>query len=382
MDGWWSDLRYAFRFLARNRGTTIVAVLALTLGIGAATAIYGVAYDVLLRPLPYPDSERIVAVFQVRPDGHRMRQMSEPNFEDLEAQNRSLAALAVYGSGVVSVVGGSEPVRAHVTAVSPAFFRALGVRPERGRAFPEETSETAEPAAVVSHAFWRRSLGSEADLSRLSLRFSGRVHPVIGVLPPDGCIPGRHRRLRPQGPRAAQPAPHGPQLAGDRTPPRRRLARGGARGPRHDRATPAAAVRRRHADGRRGGPAAARGAQRPRPGHAPGAARQRRLPAAGRLRQRRQPAAGAVRGAPPRARDAHGARRGTAAPRAPARDGGARALRRRRGPGPPARARDRARRGSHRPGEAAAGGRGGRERARARLRVRPHGTSPRWRWAS
>ena len=189
MDAWWSDLRFACRFLARNRGTTLVAVLALALGIGAATAIYGVAYDVLLRPLPYPDSERIVAVFQVRPDGHRMRQMSEPNFEDLEAQNRSLAALAVYGARVVSVVGGSEPVRAHVIAVSPAFFRALGVRPERGRAFPEETSVSADAAAVVSHGFWRRSLASETDLSRLSLRFSGRVHPVIGVLPPGAAFP-------------------------------------------------------------------------------------------------------------------------------------------------------------------------------------------------
>ncbi len=189
MDAWFSDLRFAFRFLARNRGTTLVAVLALALGIGAATAIYGVAYDVLLRPLPYPDSERIVAVFQIAPDGRRMSQMSEPNFEDLDAQNRSLAAFAVYGSGVMSVAGGNEPVRAQVTSVSPQFFRALGVRPERGRAFPEETSETAEPAAVVSHAFWRRALGSETDLTRLSLRFSGRLHPVIGVLPPGAAFP-------------------------------------------------------------------------------------------------------------------------------------------------------------------------------------------------
>ena len=188
MGAWWSDLRFAVRFLARNRGTTLVAVLALALGIGAATAIYGVAYDVLLRPLPYPDSERIVAVFQVAPDGRRMRQMSEPNFEDLQAQNSSLAAFAIYGGDVVSVAGGSEPVRARVMAVSPEFFRALGVRPERGRVF-REASETAEPTAVVSHVFWRRFLGSEADLSRLSLRFSGRVHPVIGVLPPRAAFP-------------------------------------------------------------------------------------------------------------------------------------------------------------------------------------------------
>ena len=102
MENWLSDLRFALRFLRRNRGTTLIAVLALALGIGATTAIFSVVYDVLLRPLPFPDSERIVAVFQVDPRGRRMGQISEPNFEDLEAQNRSLEALAIYSSGVHS----------------------------------------------------------------------------------------------------------------------------------------------------------------------------------------------------------------------------------------------------------------------------------------
>src|SRR5262245_48841279 len=94
------DLRFAVRFLARNRSTTTLAVLALALGIGAATAIFSVVYDVLFRALPFPESERIVAVFQVDPRGHRMSQMSEPNFEDLAAQNTTLESLAVYGSSV------------------------------------------------------------------------------------------------------------------------------------------------------------------------------------------------------------------------------------------------------------------------------------------
>jgi len=162
VENWLSDLRFALRFLRRNRGTTLIAVLAL--GIGSTTAIFSVVYDVLLRPLPFPDSERIVAVFQVDPRGQRMGQISEPNFEDLEAQNKSLEALAVYASGVHSVAGAAEPVRATVAVVSGSFFRALGIQPERGRSFAEGDGAGVEPTALVSHTFWLRALGAESDL--------------------------------------------------------------------------------------------------------------------------------------------------------------------------------------------------------------------------
>ncbi|HEY6549455.1 MAG TPA: ABC transporter permease, partial [Vicinamibacteria bacterium] len=116
-----------------------------------------------------------------------MGQISEPNFEDLEAQNRSLQALAIYSSWIQSVVGGAEPVRATVAVVSGSFFHALGIQPERGRSFAEQGGP--EPTALVSHGFWQRSLGGETDLSRLQLRFDGRVHEVIGVLPAGGQYP-------------------------------------------------------------------------------------------------------------------------------------------------------------------------------------------------
>jgi putative ABC transport system permease protein len=188
MDAWLRDLRFALRFLGRNRGTTVVAVAALALGIGATTAIFSIVHAVLFRPLPYPDSERIVGVYQVDPRGHRMAQMSEPNFEDLEAQNRTLDALALYACGTESVAGGTEPVRATVAAVTGSFFRVLGVQPERGRLLPEGPG-AAEPTVVVSHAFWRNALGAQADLSRLRLRSAGRVYQVIGVLPPGAQFP-------------------------------------------------------------------------------------------------------------------------------------------------------------------------------------------------
>jgi putative ABC transport system permease protein len=190
MESWGQDLRFALRYLARNRGTTVLAALALTLGIGATTAIFSVVYDVLLRPLAFPDSERVVAVFQVDAKGRRMRQMSEPNFDDLAAQNQTLEGLAAYSSSVQSITGGSTPVSATVAVVSGAFFDVLRVSPEAGRLFSEAEREAgAEPTALVSHGFWRSSLGGTSDLSGVRLRFGGRVHSVVGVLPGGPVFP-------------------------------------------------------------------------------------------------------------------------------------------------------------------------------------------------
>jgi putative ABC transport system permease protein len=184
------DLKFAARFLARNRATSLLAVLALALGIGAATAIFSVAYDVLFRPLPFPESERVVAVFQVDPRGHRMGQMSEPNFEDLAAQNTTLERLAVYSSSVQSITGGPAPVAATVAVVSEAFFDVLRLRPARGHVFTSaEAAAGASPTAVVTRAFWRGALAEEPDLATLRLRFGGDAYSVVGVLPPGVVFP-------------------------------------------------------------------------------------------------------------------------------------------------------------------------------------------------
>jgi putative ABC transport system permease protein len=194
------DVRFAVRFLARNRATSALAVLALALGIGAATAIFSVVYDVLFRALPFPESERVVAVFQVDPRGHRMAQMSEPNFEDLAAQNTTLEGLAVYASSVQSITGGPAPVAATVAVVSEAFFDVLRQPPERGRTFSRaEAAAGTPPTAVVTHAFWRGALGEEPDLEKLRLRFAGDVYSVIGVLPEGVVFPTGAEAFSPKG---------------------------------------------------------------------------------------------------------------------------------------------------------------------------------------
>jgi putative ABC transport system permease protein len=190
MDALRHDLRFAIRSFLRNAGFSAVTALTLALGIGATTAIFSVVYAVLLRPLPYANADRIVRIWQVDKYGNRM-DVSDPNFADWQAQNRTFAMLAqVQGPGPVSVSGDVEPVRVPAAVVSRDFFRILEVRPAAGRLFaPEEQQQGAAPTVLVSHRFWQQHLGGIPDFAGKTLVFNGRVHRVIGVLPPHVDLP-------------------------------------------------------------------------------------------------------------------------------------------------------------------------------------------------
>ncbi|MDQ2890168.1 MAG: ABC transporter permease [Gemmatimonadota bacterium] len=183
MSGVARDLRYALRALSRSPGFAVTAIVILGLGIGATTAIFTVVNGVLLRPLPYPESGRIVSLREVSAKGHPMA-VAGPNFRDIREQSRSYRALAeVSAAAPVTVLGASEPERSTQAVVSKDFFRVMGVQPARGRPFlPEEEVQGAAPAVVVSHAFWQRAFGG-ASIAGKSLTFGGRVHSVVGVMP-------------------------------------------------------------------------------------------------------------------------------------------------------------------------------------------------------
>lgn len=184
------DLRYALRQLRKAPGFTAVAVLTLGLGIGATTTLFSVAHGVLFQPLPYPEPDRIVRVFEVGEDGTRPNQMSDPNFADLSRQNRSFEALAQFQTMVVSVFGGGEPARVTVAQASRGFFDVLGVQPRLGRTFhPEEQREGAARVALVSHRYWQRYLEGDPDLSGRTLRLGDDLYSVIGVMPPGFDFP-------------------------------------------------------------------------------------------------------------------------------------------------------------------------------------------------
>ncbi len=191
MESFLRDLRYVTRALLRTPGFFAVTVITLGLGIGATTAIFTVINGVLLRPLPYPDPDRIVQVWEINGSGNPM-QVADPNFEDFKAQSQSFASLAEFqGGGIVSVSGGSEPVRVRTATVSADFFPALGVHPVRGRLFlPSEQQVGAPGTVVVSDAFWRRYLGANpAAVGTAALTADNQTFTVIGVMPPSVDFP-------------------------------------------------------------------------------------------------------------------------------------------------------------------------------------------------
>ena len=154
------DLRYALRQLHKRLAFTAVAVLMLALGIGASTAIFSVVYGVLLRPLPYNESHRIMAVFEVNTHGTWSR-LADPNFDDFRDQSRSFQAIAKYSANVASVSGGTQPTRSMVASVTPDFLKVFRVQPSIGRDFiATDAKKGAAPVALVSFAYWKQYLGS------------------------------------------------------------------------------------------------------------------------------------------------------------------------------------------------------------------------------
>jgi putative ABC transport system permease protein len=178
-----SDCRYGRRQLRKNPGATTVMVFTLALAIGATTAIFSVVYGVLLRPLPYRDANRIMAVFEVTSEGRPSR-VADPNFHDFRDQNRTFQAIAKYGDDVASIAGVSQATRTTVASVSPDFLKVFGIQPILGRDFRvSDAKKGAGPSVLVSYGYWRQYLGSPLDLSRSHLKINGAVFSVIGVLP-------------------------------------------------------------------------------------------------------------------------------------------------------------------------------------------------------
>jgi len=178
-----TDCRYGFRQLRKNLGATVVMVFTLALGIGATSAIFSVVYGVLLRPLPYREPNRIMAIFEVNSKG-AWSHLADPNFDDFRDENRSFQAIAKYNSYVVSVSGAAEASRTRVASVTTNFLKVFDVQPMIGRDFiADDNKKNAAPVVLVSYGYWKQNLGSSRDLSGSRLKIDGAVYSVIGVVP-------------------------------------------------------------------------------------------------------------------------------------------------------------------------------------------------------
>jgi predicted permease len=185
MDEFLDDLRSAWRDARRRPVTALLVVLTLALGIGANSAIFSVAYHVLLAPLPYAGGDRLVRIEQNEPAAKlRNTAWSVPTFMDYRAQASSFEELSEYHRMSFTLLGHGDPYLVQTGVVSWHYFGMLGVKPILGRAFVEaDEREGAEPAILLSHDFWVEKFGSDPAIVGKVLEMNNAAHKVIGVLP-------------------------------------------------------------------------------------------------------------------------------------------------------------------------------------------------------
>jgi len=181
MDTLLHDLRFGSRLLIKKPAFTTIAVITLALGIGANTAIFSVVNSVLLRPLPYPNPERLVTM--------RSNQ-SVPDLEDIRSRCESFE---YFGGSVMQpqdYIGGAEPLQVQASLINADLFKALGAKPAIGRLISDDDDRFgAEPVVVLAHGFWQQTFGGDASIIGKPIQLSGKPYTVVGVMPADFIMP-------------------------------------------------------------------------------------------------------------------------------------------------------------------------------------------------
>jgi putative ABC transport system permease protein len=205
METLWQDIRQGLRILTRHPTFTIVAILTLALGIGANTAIFSVVNAVLLRPLPYAGSERLVRVVEEggalragggRGGGPRAAIVTSGTFQDWRESTRTLEGLAAYQPRSYTLTGLAEPIRFRGTAISPSMFRMLRATLIQGRLFNAgEDRPGADQVAIISEQLWARHFGRRADIVGKTILLDDRQVTVVGVLPASFYFPDRDSEI-------------------------------------------------------------------------------------------------------------------------------------------------------------------------------------------
>jgi len=180
------DVRFAIRGLMRTPGFAVTAVATLALGIAANTAVFSVVDRVLLRPLGYPEPDRLVRVFTARPEVGALRMtVSFPNYNDWRERNASFSGMGIFTMAAMNYTGGDRPQRLTAVRGSASLLPTLGFEAAIGRGFaPEEDRVGGERVVLISDGFWRRSFGADPGVVGRSILLDDLPHTVVGVLPP------------------------------------------------------------------------------------------------------------------------------------------------------------------------------------------------------
>ena len=179
------ELRLAVRRLRRSPGFTAAAVLTLALGIGANSALFSLADAALLRPLPYPTTDRLMMLWETQPAAGKPRERaSAANFIDWRRQTSAFDEMAAWDDWGMAFTGAGEPEELSAVRVSPNLFSRLGVAPALGRAFlPEEETSGRDRVVVLSHDFWAGRFGGDPEVIGRTLTLDGQPHEIVGVMP-------------------------------------------------------------------------------------------------------------------------------------------------------------------------------------------------------
>ncbi len=187
------DLHYALRGLRRQPLFTLVAVLTLAVGIGANTAIFSLLYQVLLRPLPYANPDRLVFVWNTYPlMGLPQASVSIPDYIDRKTQAPAIADAALFTQRSLSLAEGGQPEQLRALRVTPSFFSTLGREPFLGRAFGDaDATAGADQFAILTYGLWNSRFGGDRSIVGRDIRLDGAAYRVVGVLPADFDLPAR-----------------------------------------------------------------------------------------------------------------------------------------------------------------------------------------------
>ncbi len=182
------ELRLGFRLIRKNPGFAAIAILVLGLGIGANTAIFSVVNGVLLRPLPFPEPERLVRIWHTPPEksfpGMTTFSVSVANFIDWKAQSKSFDGLSMYSFTHATMTGGSQPQVVRIARVTDGFFSVFRTQPVIGRAFTADEDKTGQGhVLILSDTFWKSQFGGDANIVGRKINFEGEAYTVVGVAP-------------------------------------------------------------------------------------------------------------------------------------------------------------------------------------------------------
>src|SRR4051812_14659281 len=185
-----TDIRYGLRQLFKHPAFTIIAIVTLALGIGANTAIFSVVNAVLLKPLPFPEPDQLVAFGMTdarAKDQTNLGSLSYPDFFDFRDQNRTLASSAVYRDRAFALSAEEGATSLRGQKVSAEFFDVLGIKPQIGRAFTRDDEQPGGGAAgftvIISHDFWKRHYAADPNVIGRSIVLDRRPYTIAGVLP-------------------------------------------------------------------------------------------------------------------------------------------------------------------------------------------------------